>query len=375
MNYYEELGLCREASVQEIRQAYKVLARLVHPDGQGDAVVREMAERQMKRLNEILATLTDTRKRREYDSSLYAPMVAFAPASATPDAPPPAARVAAVHRQAVRVRPQPEPWRTHLPAWADSLLLNWFWIVLMMVVLSVGWWYVAAGKATPAAVIASHVRNPAVKEAHPTRRPAPVVTRHKGLQPTQRAPHPLASHSRPAPKSVGSIEATQMPLREAPSARPTVDAVPAQAAAPPPAVAPAEPDRGPARSEPAAPSFAGNWFYVRDNGAAPAPGAYLATYVEFLLTEAHGELSGDYRAYFRIPDLAMSPEVSFRARGQSPTGDSARLNWTAANGARGQVELTLRGPNQMIVTWWTTELGRQEALASGTARLVRQQAP
>jgi len=70
MDYYEELGLKPTATSQEIRQAYKVMARLVHPDGQADERVREMAERQMRRLNQILATLTDDHARRAYDAEL-----------------------------------------------------------------------------------------------------------------------------------------------------------------------------------------------------------------------------------------------------------------------------------------------------------------
>jgi len=52
--------------------AYKTLARLMHPDGQVDEKLRAMAERQMTRLNEILATLTDADRRREYDQKLAA---------------------------------------------------------------------------------------------------------------------------------------------------------------------------------------------------------------------------------------------------------------------------------------------------------------
>ena len=70
MNYYEELGLRQDAALEEIRQAYRVLARLLHPDSQPDARLKAMAECQMKRLNEILAVLTDSQKRRQYDESL-----------------------------------------------------------------------------------------------------------------------------------------------------------------------------------------------------------------------------------------------------------------------------------------------------------------
>ncbi len=70
MNYYDELGVSRDASIEEVHRAYKTLARLIHPDGQLDEKLRAMAERQMRRLNEVLATLTDAEKRREYDQRL-----------------------------------------------------------------------------------------------------------------------------------------------------------------------------------------------------------------------------------------------------------------------------------------------------------------
>jgi hypothetical protein len=48
MDYYDELGLRRAATLKEIRQTYKIMARLVQPDGPAQDQVREMAERQEK---------------------------------------------------------------------------------------------------------------------------------------------------------------------------------------------------------------------------------------------------------------------------------------------------------------------------------------
>lgn len=69
MDYYEELGLSRSASAEEIRQAYKNLARLLHPDQHQDENLRRVAECQMKRLNALVAVLTDPALRKQYDLS------------------------------------------------------------------------------------------------------------------------------------------------------------------------------------------------------------------------------------------------------------------------------------------------------------------
>src|SRR5690349_8901269 len=70
MTYYEELGIGPDASVPEIRQAYKLMARLLHPDAQSDPQLKAMAGRQMQRLGEIVAVLVDPGRRYRYDQSL-----------------------------------------------------------------------------------------------------------------------------------------------------------------------------------------------------------------------------------------------------------------------------------------------------------------
>src|SRR5258708_22866354 len=73
MTYYEELGLTESASVEEIRRAYKSLARLLHPDHQAEEQLRKAAELQMMRLNEILAMLTDPLRRGKDDPAVHPP--------------------------------------------------------------------------------------------------------------------------------------------------------------------------------------------------------------------------------------------------------------------------------------------------------------
>jgi hypothetical protein len=121
------------------------------------------------------------------------------------------------------------------------------------------------------------------------------------------------------------------------------------------------------------PSLAGNWLYVPDRTEKLQPGAYPATYMELLLGDERGQLSGRYRARYMIPDQAVSPEVSFQVQGEAPAGTSANFRWISADGAKGEMETALLGPNLMRVSWWTTQLGRHAKIASGTANLIRQQ--
>jgi hypothetical protein len=72
MDYYEEFGVPRSASQREIRSAWKRLARFYHPDLQTDPEMRETAELEMRRLNQMLAVLTQPLERVRYDLMLEA---------------------------------------------------------------------------------------------------------------------------------------------------------------------------------------------------------------------------------------------------------------------------------------------------------------
>ena len=163
MNFYEEFGVRNDASVEEIRQAYKTLARVLHPDSQMDEKLRAAAACQMKRLHEILDIFLDPRKRRAYDESLAA---AAYPNAALHWAPPEAAEPS--------VRPLDKF------EFAQSALRHWSWILMACMILGSGFWYVTARIPTLAESVPNGLPHEALPNGTgPVLRPVEQTAKHE----------------------------------------------------------------------------------------------------------------------------------------------------------------------------------------------------
>ncbi|MBE9064197.1 J domain-containing protein [cf. Phormidesmis sp. LEGE 11477] len=88
-SYYDLLGLRPNASVQEIRRAYRDLSKLYHPDT--TELESAIATRKFQALNEAYAVLSSPEKRLGYDYKIgYSRLSVMRPLSANaPGGPPP----------------------------------------------------------------------------------------------------------------------------------------------------------------------------------------------------------------------------------------------------------------------------------------------
>lgn len=359
MNFYEELGVVRSASTEEVRQAYKSLARLVHPDQCADPKLRGLAEIQMRRLNELLAVLTDPEQRGKYDAGLDRESAALRVPS--PDA------VAAPKRWTqpwLRIRGSPGAW---------------VWLAASALAVAAFVAFFARDTEPlpqpPSRASAEHgERRPAQDKAPPE---AAAQQRERTSAPLTQGLRATRGHVRhPGPERQRGLTPPPLEARASDPASAAAPARPQPAAAAvevePPPVSGSGQAAGQPAPPPAPPGFAGNWFYAPGTRQPKAAGLYPPVYIQLRLTEDAGRLTGRFRARYVVTDQAISPDVAFEFTG--PGGaPSARLSWTAPGGASGEIVLRLLSERELRVDWKAYRLGGDISLTAGTGALVRQQ--
>jgi len=329
MSFYEDMGLRQGASAEEVREQYRVLVRLFHPDQFADPVLKSAAEGQLRRFNEIEGVLTDPARRRAYDLSLLAehsdpPIVIHAP--------PP-------------VRPERRvPWG------------------------SLAWGAAAMACAGAIVWVSDHETPPApVFELHQTGSPGEAAYAKTYNEDWRARARTAILERDQALRELARLRGGASEQKEMPSApQATANAmVTSEAAAEPPAVTPMQTIDTPKTENP----FAGTWFYT-PHGAADAK-LYAPEFIETQISGRDGQVRGRYRSRYRVTDRAISPSVNFEFSG-SAAGTSAQLPFVRDDGARGEVHLRLISDHEMELAW-TANGTAAPSLTSGTAVLLRAQ--
>ncbi len=350
LTYYDELGLPRSASVEEIRESYRQLARLLHPDKLQQDRQRQIAECQMKRLNCVYQILSDPLRRAQYDETLGAsPVAAFLQGVEIP-----AERVFA--KMKAFCRPQ-----------------HAVWIAAGVMIVAAALWAISLREIRP-----TEYRDLKVP-SQPVSEPAPPLDRN----PARGSRAPV---SRYAAEAVNLRRQLEQSLAETDSAWKQIAGLRRQLAelekripGSEPVVA-AQPELSPMpwfeipTLQPPPASLAGNWHYLKTKPNQQGRDLYPPEFIEAVILEDDGALQGRYRARYKVADRAISPDVVFHFGGARQNG-SASLSWLGAGGARGEVRLKLLSENALEIAWVARDLGKTQGLGSGIAVLVRRQEP
>ena len=332
MNFYEELGLDPLASHEEIRKAHRVLSRLVHPDFQTEAGLRDSAEWQMRRLNQIFEVLLDPRKRAAYDSDQG---------------------ITAVTRGVGGIE-----WRT-------GLTFSFLVAAGVVLALSLVWWFAGDSirfqGAEPEKASTENKKEGVNRVAV-----SKLLERREvvGSTTSQTGPMPVPAST---PAGVTDVEGrTEAVVRTREVQRSLEEEEPAGVQE--------APDVKPEVRQPSknADPLAGTWVYSAT--AIKAEKTPIAMYAPvFIQLEIKSEnpsvLRGSYHSRYRVPDRPISSEVAFEFAG--PMDGASTLEWRAADGSRGVVKLSLKEPQVLEVDWRVTEFGSRIGLGAGTALLVR----
>ncbi len=364
MSYYDELGIAMSASTEEIRRAYKEMARLLHPDWHQDEGLRLAAERQMKRLNAMMAVLVDPVARRRYNLTLAGS---------------PAALMA--HG---RVR-----------SWAVQG--SWVWLVTVGIAAGLTYYFVGlggagsparpqTGKGSQAVARATNASDHVARsvEIKPARAIRGTERQPEGLAEASAVLEPREGESIMGSESTGpflsSALAAVLPA-QVPSgtSKVEVEQIEAEVKDQVPPIVPAANLPSVLITVPPAPDKTAavvgglreTWLFVPSQSPERQELLYPPEYIELKIVQKDSLLFGRYRARYRVVDRTLWPTVSFEFEGRRT---QETYGWQGADGGRGKVRLRQIAPDRLEVSWWANKLGDPLSLASGTAVLLREAA-
>jgi curved DNA-binding protein CbpA len=382
IDYYEELGVDRNAPSEEIRDSFRALARLLHPDHQQDEHLKVIAEKQLRRVNRIYAVLSDPERRRRYDELLAddfrPPTIVFNPGVFNPGVFNPDSAVTArklvsrfVWAAAAALgvagviwiatdQPSSPVYSAERPG-AASRTVSAASMPYQESVSDEPNSNIATagssgqtsliGQSDQIALLRAQLRNMRMERDEARRE----VARLSGTQISDAPALPSPSSSATTANST-SVTDPGPPHLTPPIPRPALASLGTEFR-----------NTRPPGTE--AHQFAGFWYFARPTGQRPR-NLYPPEFIEATLTESNGVVHGKYRSRYQIVDRAISPDVNFEFSG-TPSGGAITCMWSGQGGAKGQLTLRITGENDLKVDWSASEMGNVQGLASGTAVLTR----
>ena len=347
MTLYDEVGLSRQATADEIKQAYHNFVRLLHPDAVRDPALQVLAEAQLKRINAVFDVLNDAKRRTEYDAHNDQGQA-----------------TELVVAQYARTRP---------PTMAGSSVWGAAVVVALLVLI-----WIAAGP--PESAGRAHAAEAPI--ADPIKRSVELAS----IVDNTAAPMPVevAQQLRQLRRELRAAQNEQRTARvelaaEADSANAEVNA-PSEDDDDPTPAPPLVSSLGSKMTQTRAPtpaglppqsSLIGTWLYAQRAGEAPKKDWYPPDYIELKIQPLADGVAGRYQGRYRVGDRPISPEVRFHFESKAASGKGEALSWTGANGAKGEIRLRQTSALTLQVDWTTTEPGRVPSLTAGSSLLVR----
>ena len=358
MDFYEELGLPRTATPDEIRAAYRQRARLFHPDRYPDAELRAVADTEMQRVNYIAGILTHPEEKLQYDLTLSGE----------------GATAGGVKERFARPLPSRPRLRSNAVLWLAAGAAASLTCVLLALRFD------PANVPAMPLVAASSAPTPLAHPAKPESIPelVPLFPLQGKERVNIKAPvvdldRPNRTPVLPRRESAGANKPLSMPA--APSAKPTpansesrpaepvvearVDSADTPLLLSPEEIVPVHRSHG----------LVGLWRYTSP-AKGQAPSGVLAQEVEVGITRQSGTIYGYFEGCYIVSQKPAAREVSFQFSGTA--GDeSATTTWSSTDGSRGEISLHMLSEDSLEVIWVASHVGRLGRLASGKITLVR----